>query len=166
MVDITFKGNKVHTYGELPKIGMSAPNFKLTGTDLSSVTLDGFKGKKTILNIFPSLDTEVCAASVRKFNQAASDHDVHVLCISADLPFAHKRFCSTEGLDKIVSLSVFRSQKFGHDYGLTMVDGPLEGLLARAVVLLDENGKVLYTQLVPEVTQEPNYEQVLEHLNE
>lgn len=163
MTQIKFKGNTVKTIGQLPAVGSTAPEFKLTATDLSTVTLDSFKGKKVILNIFPSLDTSVCATSVRKFNAEASKlSNVSVVCISKDLPFAHSRFCSTEGLDKVVNLSEFKDADFGKSYGVTMADGPLEGLLSRAIVVLDENRKIKYTEQVPEITQEPDYIKALE----
>lgn len=164
-MQITFKQQPIHTSGELPSIGEPAPDFTLTSVDLSSKTLADFKGKKVLLNIFPSLDTGVCAASVRRFNQAASEKGTTVLCISADLPFAHNRFCTTEGLNNVVSLSVFKSPQFAQDYGVQMIDGPLEGLLARAVVVIDEQGLVQYTEMVPEITQEPNYDKALAQLS-
>lgn len=156
------KGNPVKIHGELPVIGKQAPDFHLTATDLSDKSLQDYKGKKVVLNIFPSLDTSVCATSVRRFNALASElENTVVLCISRDLPFAHNRFCSVEGLDKVVSLSEMRTDDFGRNYGLKMVDGPLSGLLARSVVVLDEEGKVKYTELVPEITQEPDYDQAI-----
>lgn len=164
-MQITFKQQPVHTSGELPSKAEPAPNFSLTSVDLSTKSLSDFKGKKVLLNIFPSLDTGVCAASVRRFNQAASEKDITVLCISADLPFAHNRFCTTEGLENVIPLSVFKSPSFAQDYGVKMTDGPLEGLLARAVVLIDEKGVVQYTEMVPEITQEPDYDKVLSQLN-
>jgi thiol peroxidase len=137
----------------------------LTKSDLSEAGLQDFKGKTIILNIFPSIDTSVCAASVRRFNEAAGSlQDTVVLCISADLPFAHKRFCEAEGLENVIPLSVFRSQTFGSDYGLTITNGPLAGLLARAIVIVNKEGKVAYTELVPEITQEPNYSKALENI--
>ncbi len=165
MATIKFKGSTVQTKGNLPKSGSQAPDFKLTGSDLSTVTLSMFKGKKVVLNIFPSLDTSVCAASVRKFNkEAASLKNVAVLCISKDLPFAHSRFCTTEGLDKVVSLSEYKDTSFSSAYGVLIADGPLEGLMSRAVVTIDENGKILYNEQVPEITQEPDYEKALASL--
>lgn len=156
------KGNPVEIHGELPISGKQAPDFHLTATDLSDKSLQDYKGKKVVLNIFPSLDTSVCATSVRRFNALASElENTVVLCISRDLPFAHNRFCSVEGLDKVVSLSEMRTDDFGRNYGLKMVDGPLSGLLARSVVVLDEEGKVKYTELVPEITQEPDYDQAI-----
>ncbi len=158
MAQITLKGNPFATIGDLPKAGDAAPDFVLTRTDLSEVSLASFPGQRLVLNIFPSLDTPVCATSIRQFNAKASSLvDTTVLCISADLPFAASRFCSTEGLDKVIPLSVFRSPAFGQAYGLTITNGPLKGLLARAVVVLDATGKVLHTELVPEIAQEPDY---------
>ncbi|MDD2514305.1 MAG: thiol peroxidase [Proteiniphilum sp.] len=158
MANITFKGNPVHTIGELPDKGSKAPDFKLVKGDLSEVTLADFKDKYVVLNIFPSLDTGVCAASVRRFNKDAATMDnTVVLGISADLPFAAGRFCSTEGIENVVTLSCFRDENFGIDYGLLMTDGPLKGLLARAVVVVNPEGKVIHTELVPEIAQEPDY---------
>jgi thiol peroxidase len=159
MATITLKGNPIHTAGELPGKGSAAPDFSLLRGDLSRATLASFSGKK-ILNIFPSIDTPVCATSVRKFNQIASDKGVTVLNISEDLPFAQKRFCGAEGIEKCESLSAFRSS-FGKDWGLEIADGPLAGLTARAVVVLDESNKVVHAELVPEIAQEPNYEAAL-----
>jgi thiol peroxidase len=165
MAKITFKGNPVNTNGELPSVGSKAPEFSLVQTDLSELSLGDLKGKRVILNIFPSLDTGVCAASVRHFNKdAAGLKNTIVLAISKDLPFAHARFCTTEGIENVRTLSVFRSADFENKYGVAMVDGPLKGLLARAVVLIDESGNVAYTELVPEIAQEPNYEAVLSKL--
>ncbi len=165
MSTITLKGNPVETIGDLPEMGSLAPAFTLVDTTLKEISLNDFDGKKIVLNIFPSLDTAVCAASVRRFNSEASDlPGTVVLCISADLPFAHKRFCVAEGLDDVVSLSVFRSPEFGRDYGVTMTTGPLAGLLSRAVVVVDRNGRVIYTQQVPEIAEEPDYEGVLDSL--
>ncbi len=158
MATITFKGDKVNTNGELPQKGASAPDFTLVKSDLSEVSLSDFKGKNVILNIFPSLDTGVCAASVRRFNKEATALDnTVVLGISADLPFAAGRFCSAEGIENVISLSNFRDQDFGKNYGLLMTDGPLKGLLARAVVVIDKDGKVIHNELVPEIAQEPDY---------
>ncbi|WP_298646844.1 thiol peroxidase [uncultured Proteiniphilum sp.] len=158
MADITFKGNPVHTSGELPEKGTAAPDFTLVKSDLSEARLSDFKGKYIVLNIFPSLDTGVCAASVRRFNkEAASLENTVVLGISADLPFAAGRFCSAEGIENVVTLSCFRNKSFGEDYGLLMTDGPLKGLLARAVVIVNPEGKVVHTELVPEIAQEPDY---------
>lgn len=162
MAEFKLKGASFNTIGDLPAVGAPAPGFNLAATDLSEITLDGMKGKRVILNIFPSLDTDVCAASVRRFNQeaAALDNTV-VVCASMDLPFAHSRFCTTEGLDDVVSGSDFRARKLGKAYGALIVDGPLAGLLARSVVVLDEEGKVLHSQLCPETTEEPDYEAAL-----
>jgi len=158
MAQVTHRGNPFHTVGELPRVGGQAPPFSLTRTDLSTATLADFQGRRVVLNLFPSIDTPTCATSVRTFNaQASRAANTVVLCISADLPYAAARFCSTEGLDQVVPLSTFRSPEFGQDYGVTLQDGPRRGLLARAVVVLDEGGKVLYTQLVGELTQEPDY---------
>lgn len=162
MATITFKGNPLNTSGNLPQPGSLAPDFQLTKTDLSDVSLKDFKGKKVILNIFPSLDTSVCATSVRKFNAEAEKlNNTVVLCVSRDLPFAHGRFCSVEGLDKVVPASELRNNNFGKDYGLIIAEGPLKSLLSRAIVTIDENGKVLYTEQVPEIAQEPDYEKAL-----
>ncbi|MDY0078098.1 MAG: thiol peroxidase [Bacteroidales bacterium] len=162
MATITLKGNKIHTSGELPKVSSQAPDFKLVKTDLSELDKASLKGKKVVLNIFPSLDTDVCAASVRRFNKEASELDnTVVVCVSKDLPFAHARFCTTEGLDNVISASDFRTGKFGEDYGLTISDGPLAGLHSRAVVVFDEKGEVIYTEQVPEIVEEPNYEAAL-----
>lgn len=160
MATTAFQGNTVHTSGELPEVGAAAPSYELVGSDLSPVTSRDFSGKRVVLNIFPSLDTGVCAQSVREFNQrAGSLENTAVVCVSKDLPFAHERFCSAEGIENVTTGSAFRSE-FGADYGLDQTDGPLQGLLARAVVVLDENGKVVYTQLVDEITNEPDYDGV------
>ncbi|HNP18343.1 MAG TPA: thiol peroxidase [Fulvivirga sp.] len=165
MAKITLKGNPINTSGELPSKGSVAPGFKLVKSDLSEVSLGDFKGKKVILNIFPSVDTSTCATSVRTFNAKASSLDnTVVLCISKDLPFAHARFCGAEGLDKVVSLSDFRNDSFATDYGVKIVDGPLAGLNARSIVVIDETGKVVHTQLVSETVDEPNYEAALNAL--
>jgi thiol peroxidase len=162
MASITLKGNPINTCGTLPAVGSAAPDFKLTTTGLADVSLKDYAGKKIILNIFPSLDTAVCASSVRKFNEAAAGKDnTVVLCASVDLPFAHGRFCTAEGIEGVVSLSELRERKFGEDYGVRIVDGPLAGVLSRAVVVIDEGGKVTYTEQVPEITQEPNYDAAL-----
>ncbi len=159
MSKITFKGAPVSTNGELPKVGDPAPDFVVVQNDLSDLLLDELKGRKVVLNVFPSLDTGVCAMSVRKFNeQAASLPEAVVLCVSKDLPFAQQRFCGAEGIENVKTVSVFRCDCFEKNYGVLMTDGPLRGLLARAVVVLDEEGKVQYTELVPEITQEPNYD--------
>lgn len=162
MALIKVKGNPVNTIGNLPAVDIAAPDFKLVKTDLSEATLQDFAGKNIILNIFPSLDTSVCAASVRRFNkEAAESTNTVVLCISADLPFAHQRFCETEDIRDVIPLSVFRSPEFGHDYGVTFTSGPLTGLLSRAVVIIDRTGKVAYTEQVPEITHEPDYDAAL-----
>ena len=162
MATITLKGNPVHTVGTLPEKGSIAPDFILVKTDLSEIRLSDYKGKKVNLNIFPSLDTSTCAASVRRFNKEAQDLDnTIVLCISMDLPFAHSRFCTSEGLEKVVNASAFRSPEFGQDYGVLFTDGPLKGLLSRAVVIVDEEGKVIYTEQVPEIVNEPDYSSTL-----
>lgn len=159
MAQITLQGNPVQTVGNLPAVGMEAPSFKLVKTDLSEASMQDFAGKNIILNIFPSLDTSVCAASVRRFNKEAGESpDTVVLCISADLPFAHQRFCEIEGLNDVIPLSVFRSPEFGRDYGVTITSGPLAGLMSRAVVVIDKSGEVAYTEQVPEITQEPDYD--------
>jgi thiol peroxidase len=165
MAKITFKGNPVETLGDLPKVGSTLPDFKLTATDLTEATLESFAGKKKIFNIFPSLDTGVCATSVRQFNKKAADQSgVVVINVSLDLPFAHKRFCTTEGIEGVANLSGFRSADFGKAWGVTMKDGPLAGLYSRAVVVADADGKVLYTEQVPEIAQEPDYDAVFKKL--
>ncbi len=162
MAQVTLKGNPIHTNGDLPKVGATAPAFKLTAGDLKDVTLADYKGKKKILNIVPSLDTPTCATSTRKFNESAGKlPNTVVLVVSADLPFASKRFCTTEGLQNVVPLSLMRDKNFAKDYGVLLQDGPLAGVCARAVVVLDENDKVKYTQLVPEIGQEPDYDKAL-----
>ena len=161
MATTALKGTPLHTNGDLPAIGSSAPDFQLVGTDLSPKTLADFAGKKKILTINPSYDTSVCQAAARTFNQrAASLDDVVVLVISADLPFAQKRFCVAEGLDDVVPLSTFRGN-FLKDYGVELVDGPMKGLAARSIVVLDENNRVLHSELVPDIAQEPNYDAAL-----
>lgn len=166
MSQITLKGNPVHTIGELPPVGVTAPAFKLAKADLSDATLDNYKGKKKVLNIFPSVDTPTCAMSVRQFNQkAASLDNTVVLNISADLPFAQKRFCAAEGINNCETLSSFRST-FAKDYKLELADSGLKGLCSRAVVVLDENNKVLYTEQVSEIANEPNYEKALKALGQ
>ena len=163
MATVTFKKDlTIKLNGVLPAVGSQAPNFKGTKTDLSDVHLEDYRGKRVVLNIFPSVDTGVCAASVRRFNAEASKlENTVVLCISKDLPFAQARFCGAEGLDKVIPLSTFRCNCFTDGYGLLQTDGPLYGLLARAVVVIDEAGKILYTELVPEITNEPNSEAAL-----
>ena len=161
MAEITLRGNPIHTAGELPAVGSSAPAFTVTGGDLSDVSLDNFSGQKLVLNIFPSVDTGVCAASVRAFNQKAGGREgVTVLNVSADLPFAQARFCGAEGIDGVKNGSAFRSD-FGETYGVTITDGPMRGLLSRAVVVVDADGKVVYTEQVPEIAQEPDYDAAL-----
>jgi thiol peroxidase len=162
MAHVTLKGNPFHTSGELPLVGSAAPDFRLVKTDLGETRLKDFPGQRVVLNIFPSLDTPTCATSVRTFNTRASEvPNTVVLCISADLPFASARFCTTEGLANVVPASSFRAPEFGQAYGLTVVDGPLKGLLARAVVVVDEKGIVTHTELVPEIAHEPNYDTAL-----
>jgi thiol peroxidase len=146
----------------LPAIGSVAPDFTLTKSDLSEASLSDYKGKRVVLNIFPSLDTGICAASVRRFNKEVQDLDnTVVICASMDLPFAHSRFCVAEGLENVISASGFRNPSFGQDYGVTLVDSPMKGLMSRAVVVIDEEGKVIYTEQVPEIVQEPDYEKVI-----
>jgi len=162
MAKTLLQGTPITTSGELPKVGTQAPDFQMTAKDLAEVPLASFKGKKVILNIFPSIDTAVCALSVRKFNQeAAGLADTVVLCISADLPFAQSRFCGAEGIANVVTLSAFRSD-FPEKYGVRFVDGPLKGLLARSVIVLDRVGIVKYTELVDETAHEPNYAGAIE----
>jgi thiol peroxidase len=166
MAKITLKGNEIETSGSLPTVGSNSPDFSLVKTDLSEVSLKELRGKSVVLNIFPSIDTGVCAASARRFNgDATKAADTVVLCISADLPFAHGRFCEAEGLNDVVPVSVFRAPEFGKDYGQTIISGPLTGLLARAVVVIDPEGKVKYTEQVPEIAQEPNYEAALNSIS-
>lgn len=161
MATITLQGNPFETVGNLPAVGSDAPAFTLVKTDLSEVGMGDFAGKTVVLNIYPSVDTGICAASTRRFNEVASSNpDVAVLCVSADLPFAHSRFCGAEGLENVVSLSTFRSADFGKDYGVTIANGPLAGLMSRAVVVI-KDGKVAYTEQVPEIVQEPNYDAAL-----
>ena len=165
MAHLTLKGTPIESIGTLPAKGSEAPFFCLVKTDLSEAGPADFAGKRLVLNIFPSLDTPVCASSVRRFNQDASSLDnTVVLCISADLPFAHKRFCETEGLKNVISLSVFRSPEFGHEYGVTITTGPLKGLLSRAIVIIDADGIVRYTQQVTEIVEEPDYSAALKVL--
>ena len=158
MAQVTLKGNPFQTVGNLPAAGSAAPDFRLVKNDLSEVGLADLKGQRVVLNVFPSVDTPTCAASVRTFNARASEApNTVVLCVSADLPFATHRFCAAEGLQQVHPASVFRSPEFGQAYGLTLAEGPLKGLLARAVVVIDEQGVVRYTQLVPEIADEPDY---------
>ncbi len=162
MAKVTLEGNVIETVGNLPAVGSKAPDFKLVKQDLSDTTLADYKGKRVVLNIFPSLDTGTCAASVRAFNKkAASLENTVVLCISADLPFAAGRFCVAEGIENVTTASNFRDSNFGKDYGVDFATGPLVGLLARSVVVLDTEGKVLYTELVSETVNEPNYDSAL-----
>jgi len=162
MATVTLKGNPIHTNGELPAVGATAPAFKLTGGDLKDVTLADYKGKRKVLNIVPSLDTPTCATSTRKFNERAGKlKNTVVLVVSADLPFASKRFCTTEGLQNVVPLSMMRDKSFAKDYGVLLQDGPLQGITARAVVVIDENDKVTHRQLGPEIGQEPDYDSAL-----
>ena len=162
MATITLKGDEIHTNGELPPVGSAAPDFKLVTKDLADVNLAAYKGKKKLLNIVPSLDTSVCATSTRKFNEYAKGrNDLVIMVVSADLPFAQSRFCNTEGIDNVIALSMMRSRNFAKDYGVLIQDGPLAGITARAVVVLDEYDKVMYTELVPEIGEEPDYERAL-----
>jgi len=162
MAKITLRGNPVNTSGSLPEKGSKAPAFSLVKSDLSTLTLDELAGKKVILNISPSLDTGICATAVRKFNVlAAGSENTVVLAITKDLPFAHGRFCSTEGINNVVALSGFRDTAFGKAYGVDILDGPMAGLYARSIVVIDEKGKVVYTELVPEIVQEPDYDKAL-----
>ena len=166
MGSITLGGNPVALAGDFPKAGEKAKDFTLVGQDLSDVKLSAFAGKQVVLNIFPSLDTPVCATAIRKFNETAGAKDnTVVLCISGDLPFAHKRFCAAEGIENVVTASAFRSPQFASDYGVAIQDGPLAGLTARAVVVLNASGEVVYTELVPEIKQEPDYESALAALS-
>lgn len=161
MTQITLDGNPINTVGELPKIGTPAPDFTLVDSSLEEITLAQFRGKRVVLNIFPSLDTGICANSVREFNKrAAGLENTQVICVSADLPFAHGRFCAAEGIDDVITGSVFRSS-FGQDYGVRIADGPLAGVLSRAVVVIDENGTVSYTEQVPEIKTDPNIDAAL-----
>ncbi len=165
MVTVTLKGSPFHLAGSFPKIGSIAPDFTLVDGDLREKHLEDFSGKKKVLSIVPSLDTSVCATSARKFNEQASSHtDAIVLVISADLPFAQKRFCQTENIKNLVTLSMMRDKKFAQDYGVLIEEGPLAGICARAVLVLDANNKVLYGELVSEITQEPHYEKALQVL--
>ena len=159
MATVKFKGSDVHSSGKLPEVGSIAPDFTLVNASLQEFHLTDYKGKRVLLNIFPSLDTGTCAMSVRKFNQWVSEKEnVVVICVSKDLPFAQSRFCGAEGLENVITASDFRYNTFATDYGVLLIDGPLKGLMARSVVAIDETGKVLYTELVPEITIEPNYD--------
>lgn len=165
MATITLEGNEIHTIGELPAVGSEAPTFTLTNAELGESSLSDYTGKNVILNIFPSIDTGVCAESTRRFNAAAASMDnTVVLCISADLPFALSRFCGAEGLSNVITLSTFRSPAFSEDYGVRITDGPIAGLNARAVVVIDADGQVKYTEQVPEIAQEPDYDAALNSL--
>ena len=165
MSQITFKGDPVHTIGELPKVGDKAPDFLLTKNDLSDISLKDVSGKKVILNIFPSIDTPVCSISVTRFNEEISKFDnAVVIGASMDLPFAHARFCEAEGLKNVITASEMRNREFGSNYGVRMVDVPLAGLFARAIVVINESSKVIYTQLVREITEEPDYDKALNML--
>ncbi len=162
MATVTLGGNPIHTNGELPKTGSKAPDFKLVNTDLNIASLADFAGSKVVLNIFPSIDTGTCATSVRTFNAKASAlSNTKVLCISRDLPFAQKRFCGAEGLENVINLSDFNTGSFGKDYGLEITDSVLAGLHSRVVIVLDENGIINYAEQVPEIADEPNYENAL-----
>ena len=166
MTKITLKGNEINTIGELPQIEDLAKDFKLTATDLSIKTLNDFKGKNLVLNIFPSIDTGTCAASVRNFNKkAASLTNTSVLCISRDLPFAQSRFCGAEGIENVIMLSDFNTGKFGKDYGLEIIDSPLVGLNSRCIVVINTEGKLIYTEQIAETTEEPNYDLALASLS-
>jgi thiol peroxidase len=166
MATVTLKGNPISIHGELPAVGDTIPGFTLVRGDLSSASLDDYAGKRKIINIVPSLDTPVCAAQARHFNEAAASIDnAIVLVISADLPFAQQRFCSTEGIDNLEALSTFRSPEFGRDWGIRLTEGPLEGLNARAVVVTDDTDRVVHSQLVPEIGQEPDYDAALAALD-
>lgn len=165
MAQITLQGNKINTNGTLPAVGSKAPDFKLVKTDLSETSLKDYKGKRIVLNIFPSLDTSVCATSVRKFNAEVSKlENTVVLCVSKDLPFAHSRFCTTEGLNNVVPVSEFRDNAFSDAYKVRIIDGPLAGLHSRAVVVINEDGVIAYTEQVPEIAQEPDYDSAVKSL--
>ena len=164
MAQITLRGNPINTVGELPAVGAVAPGFTLTGTDLGAVSSEQYSGKSVVLNIFPSVDTPVCANSVRTFNERAAATGVSVLCVSNDLPFAQKRFCGAEDIENVVTASAFRDS-FGTDYGITITDGQFAGLLGRAVVVVGADGNVSYTELVPEIGQEPDYDAALAALS-
>jgi len=162
MVNITHRGNPVRTNGDLPAVGSRAPDFRLTDADLKDLSLADFRGKKKLLNIFPSIDTPTCALSTRKFNEHAKQHaDAVIIMVSADLPFAQKRFCSAENTMNVKTLSMMRDRNFAKDYGVLLQDGLYQGITARAIVVIDENDKVVYTELVPEIRQEPDYDKAL-----
>ncbi len=165
MARILFRDIPVNTFGDLPRVESAAPDFTLTGTDLADVSMSDFSDKNILMNVFPSLGTGVCQNSVRQFNERAAGHDdTVVLCVSADLPFAHKQFCAAEGIDGVVSLSTFRHPEFGERYGVIMVDGPWKGLMSRAVVVIDPDGTVIHTEQVPAIGQEPDYDAALSKL--
>ena len=165
MANITLKGNPITTIGNLPVVGAKSPDFSLVKTDLSVVSLKDFAGKKLVLNIFPSVDTPTCATSTRRFNvEAAKLSGVEVLCVSKDLPFAFKRFCGAEGLDKVQGVSDFRDADFGKRFGATITSGPIQGLLSRAVVIIDASGKVIYSEQVSEIANEPDYAKAIKAL--
>ncbi len=165
MAKTNLKGNAINTIGELPALGTAAPDFILTKNDLADVSIKDFKGSTIVLNIFPSIDTPVCATSVRKFNErAAKLNNIAVLCISKDLPFAQGRFCGAEGIKNVTTLSELRNCDFGKNYGVRIVDGPLAGLFARSIVVIDSNGKIAYTQLVSEITEEADYDKAIASL--
>ncbi len=162
MAQTALRGNPVNTSGDLPAVGSSAPTFSLTGADLSSVSSGDYNGQRLVLNIFPSVDTPTCAQSVRTFNERAAElENTSVLCVSADLPFAQGRFCGAEGIESVKTASTFRNPEFLDAFGVGMVDGPLQGLCARAVVVVDEAGQVAHTQLVPEIADEPDYDSAI-----
>ncbi len=166
MAMITFNGSPIHTIGSLPKLGSAAPDFIVTKTDLSEIHLSNYHGREIILNIFPSLDTPTCATVMRKFNEVAAKYqDVLILCVSEDLPFAQQRFCSAEHLQNVQPVSVFRHPDFGQRYGVSIIDGPLAGLLSRAVIVINKQGKITYTEQVPEITAEPDYKSMISALN-
>lgn len=166
MAQVTLKGNPVQTIGNLPAPGDTAPGFTVVDKELQDIALQDYAGRKVVLNIFPSVDTPTCAMSVRRFNAEIAKRDNAVaVCVSMDLPFAHARFCGAEGLENVVSASAFRNTEFGEHYGVRITDGPLKGLFARAVVVVDENGRVVYNQLVPEIADEPDYDAALKTLD-
>ncbi|VVC77294.1 putative thiol peroxidase [Aquicella siphonis] len=165
MAVITLNGSPMHTIGSLPEIGSQAPDFILTKSDLSEVELKNYRGKVLVINIFPSLDTPTCATAMRRFNDIASQNSQAVVfCVSEDLPFAQKRFCSSQGLSNVITVSAFRHPEFGNDYGVMIIDGPLTGILSRAVIVIDEQGKVVYTEQVKELSNEPDYKLILSKL--
>lgn len=162
MAKTALKGNEVNTIGNLPEVGSQAPDFLLVRSDLKEATLASYHGQRVILNIYPSVDTGICAMSTVKFNKEASNlENTRIVCVSKDLPFAFQRYCAAEGIDSLDTLSAYRDQNFGKDYGVEMIDGPLKGLNARAIVIVNEEGQVIYTEMVPEITTEPNYEKAL-----